>query len=219
MPSSLAKEIDHVDTHYAALVAASPFCAIASAGPGGLDVSPRGDGPGSVAVADSKTLLLPDRRGNNRADTLKNIVADPRVALLFLIPGVGEALRVNGTARISIDPDLCRRFAMDGKHARSCAPICGTRPNMSRAPPCPAPARFWKRSRAAPSTPKPTMPSCPSACRASFTEGPRAQRCAAHGPGLRMRQATAPRRPPARPTDRHVRARLQARREPSRTQG
>ncbi len=119
MPSSLAKEIDHVDAHYAALVAASPFCAIASAGPDGLDVSPRGDGPGFVAVADSKTLLLPDRRGNNRADTLKNIVADPRVALLFLIPGVGETLRVNGTARISIDPDLCRRFAMDGKPARS----------------------------------------------------------------------------------------------------
>lgn len=119
MPSSIAKEIDHVDAHYAALVAASPFCAIASAGPGGLDVSPRGDGPGFVAVADSKTLLLPDRRGNNRADTLKNIVADPRVALLFLIPGVGETLRVNGTARISIDPDLCRRFAMDGKPARS----------------------------------------------------------------------------------------------------
>ena len=119
MPSSLAKEIDHIDAHYAALVAASPFCAIASAGPGGLDVSPRGDGPGFVAVADSKTLLLPDRRGNNRADTLKNIVADPRVALLFLIPGVGETLRVNGTARISIDPDLCRRFAMDGKPARS----------------------------------------------------------------------------------------------------
>jgi uncharacterized protein len=119
MFSSLAKEIDHVDAHYAALVAASPFCAIASAGPGGLDVSPRGDGPGFVAVADPKTLLLPDRRGNNRADTLKNILADPRVALLFLIPGVGETLRVNGTARISIDADLCRRFAMDGKPARS----------------------------------------------------------------------------------------------------
>jgi uncharacterized protein len=119
MLSSLAKEIDHVDAHYAALVAASPFCTIASAGPGGLDVSPRGDGPGFVAVADPKTLLLPDRRGNNRADTLKNILADPRVALLFLIPGVGETLRVNGTARISIDADLCRRFAMDGKPARS----------------------------------------------------------------------------------------------------
>lgn len=119
MPASLAKEIDHVDAHYAALIAASPFCAIASSGPGGLDVSPRGDGPGFVAVADPKTLLLPDRRGNNRADTLKNIVADPRVALLFLVPGVGETLRVNGTARISIDADLCRRFAMDGKPARS----------------------------------------------------------------------------------------------------
>ncbi|MDT4843475.1 pyridoxamine 5'-phosphate oxidase, FMN-binding family [compost metagenome] len=92
---------------------------LATTGPGGLDASPRGDAPGFVAVQDDKTLLLPERRGNNRIDSLRNIVADPRVALLFLIPGVGETLRVNGRARISAAPALLARFAVEGR-----APQC-----------------------------------------------------------------------------------------------
>jgi hypothetical protein len=118
-PRSILKEIDALDANYAAMVAASPFCVLATNGPGGLDCSPRGDAPGFVRVADSKTLMLPDRRGNNRLDSLKNIIADPRVGLLFLIPGVGETLRVNGRATLSIAPDLLDSFAMQGKRPTS----------------------------------------------------------------------------------------------------
>jgi PPOX class probable FMN-dependent enzyme len=112
--ASLRKEVDHLHPVYQRMVAASPFALLATAGPGGLDVSPRGDAPGFVAVQDERTLLVPERRGNNRIDSLRNIVHDPRVALLFLIPGVGETLRVNGTARISVEPALLERFAVQG---------------------------------------------------------------------------------------------------------
>jgi len=117
--ASLKKEVDHVHPHYRAFIEAAPFAVLATSGPGGLDASPRGDPAGFVVVEDEKTLLLPDRRGNNRVDSLQNVLADPRVALLFLIPGVGETLRVNGTARISVDPVLLARFEMDGKLPRS----------------------------------------------------------------------------------------------------
>ncbi|MBB4001948.1 MAG: pyridoxamine 5'-phosphate oxidase family protein [Aurantimonas endophytica] len=116
---SLMKEIDHLSPHYRAFVEHAPFVLVASAGPGGLDCSPRGDAPGFVTVADERTLLLPDRRGNNRVDTLRNVVEDPRVALLFLVPGVGETLRVNGTAEIDVDPELLASFAVQGKAPRS----------------------------------------------------------------------------------------------------
>jgi PPOX class probable FMN-dependent enzyme len=108
---AIAKEIAYIHPHYRAMIEASPFMVLATSGPEGLDCSPRGDPPGSfVQVLDEKTLLIPDRRGNNRIDSLRNIVRDPRVALLFLIPGVGETLRVNGTAAISVAPELIGRF-------------------------------------------------------------------------------------------------------------
>ncbi|MGJ7524126.1 pyridoxamine 5'-phosphate oxidase family protein [Variovorax sp. GB1P17] len=113
--ASLKKEVPYLHPSYQALIAASPFAVLATLGADGLDASPRGDPPGFVAVQDEKTLLLPERRGNNRIDSLRNIVADPRVALLFLIPGVGETLRVNGKARITTEPALMARFAMEGK--------------------------------------------------------------------------------------------------------
>ena len=116
---SIAKEIDHVSAHYRAFIEAAPFFALATSGPEGLDCSPRGDAPGFVRVADEKTLLIPDRRGNNRLDSLRNIVRDPRVALMFLIPGVGETIRVIGHAAISTDPDLTASFVVNGK-----APTC-----------------------------------------------------------------------------------------------
>src|ERR1700730_16139394 len=103
---AIAKEIDHVHPHYRAMIEAAPFMVMATSGPDGLDVSPRGDPPGFVVVEDEKTLLIPDRRGNNRADSLNNLVADPRIALLFLITGVGETMRVNGRAEISVYPVL-----------------------------------------------------------------------------------------------------------------
>ncbi|WP_404288426.1 pyridoxamine 5'-phosphate oxidase family protein [Microvirga sp. RSM25] len=116
---SLLKETDRVVPEYHAFIEAAPFVALATRGPEGLDCSPRGDGPGFVRVRDEKTLLLPDRRGNNRIDSLRNIVRDPSVALLFLIPGIGETLRVNGHATISIDPDLLESFAIDRKAPKS----------------------------------------------------------------------------------------------------
>ena len=117
--TSVRKETDHLHPHYRALIEASPFVAVASAGPEGLDVSPRGDAPGFVVAPDAHTLWLPDRRGNNRTDTLRNVLRDPRVALLFLVPGVGETLRVNGRAHISIAPELLARFEVDGHLPRS----------------------------------------------------------------------------------------------------
>jgi uncharacterized protein len=116
---AIAKEVDFVHPHYAAMIAASPFMVLATSGPGGMDASPRGDPAGFVHVVDEKTLLIPDRRGNNRADSLRNIIRDPRVALLFLIPGVGETLRVNGTAVISTDPALIERFPFRGTLPRT----------------------------------------------------------------------------------------------------
>ncbi len=116
---AVVKEIDHVNADYRAFIDAAPFCAIATSGSGGLDCTPRGDPPGFVRVADEKTLLIPDRRGNNRIDSLRNLIADPRIALLFLIPGCGETIRVNGRAVISTDPALCESFVFAGKTPRT----------------------------------------------------------------------------------------------------
>ena len=117
--AAVEKELDYIHPHYRRLIEASPFVVLATAGPDGLDTSPRGDPKGFVAVEDEKTVLIPDRRGNNRIDSLRNIITDSRVALLFLIPGVGETLRVNGRAIISTAPALLERFAMDGRLPRS----------------------------------------------------------------------------------------------------
>jgi len=116
--ASIQKEVPYVHPAYRAMIEAAPFAVLATTGPGGLDASPRGDPAGFVQLLDDKTLLLPERRGNNRADSLRNIVADPRVALLFLIPGVGETLRVNGRARISVAPELLARFVVQGQPPR-----------------------------------------------------------------------------------------------------
>jgi PPOX class probable FMN-dependent enzyme len=117
--ASVEKEVSYIHPHYRKMIEASPLVVLATSGPGGLDTSPRGDPAGFVLVEDEKTLLIPDRRGNNRADSLRNIIADPRVALLFLIPGVGETLRVNGRALICTAPQLLERLSMDGKLPRS----------------------------------------------------------------------------------------------------
>lgn len=117
--ASIVKEVDWITPHYRAYIDAAPFATLATSGPEGLDCSPRGDVAGFVRVHDDKTLMLPDRRGNNRIDSLRNIVRDPRVALLFIIPGIGNTLRVNGKAHLSVDPDLLASFAIDGKAPRS----------------------------------------------------------------------------------------------------
>jgi PPOX class probable FMN-dependent enzyme len=117
--ASLVKELDHIIPEYAAFIDASPFAALATSGPEGLDCSPRGDLAGFVRIDNPRRLLMPDRRGNNRADSLKNIIRNPSVALLFLVPGSGTTLRVNGRGRISVDAALCASFSVEGKPARS----------------------------------------------------------------------------------------------------
>lgn len=117
--TSLVKEVPEIIPQYRAFIEKSPFCTLATVGPEGLDCSPRGDVPGFVRVHDNRTLLMPDRRGNNRADSLKNIIRDPRIALCFLIPGSRTTLRVNGEARLSIEAELKASFAENGREPRS----------------------------------------------------------------------------------------------------
>ena len=118
-PRSISKELDHITPNYQRFIERSPFVVVASVGEDGLDCSPRGDPAGFVRVRDQRTVLIPDRRGNNRVDTLSNLVRDPRISLLFLIPGAGETVRINGRATISTDPTLCESFAMNDKLPRS----------------------------------------------------------------------------------------------------
>ena len=117
--ASTVKVADHVTPLYRIFIEKAPFAALATIGPEGIDCSPRGDLPGFVRIHDPKTLMLPDRRGNNRVDSLRNIVRDPRVGLLFLIPGSGSTLRVNGRAHLSADPDLLASFKVEAKAPRT----------------------------------------------------------------------------------------------------
>ncbi|ANH74444.1 pyridoxamine 5'-phosphate oxidase, FMN-binding family protein [Ralstonia insidiosa] len=118
-PRSVLKEIDHLNADYRAFVEASPFIVLSSVGEQGTDASPKGDAPGFVRILDERTLVIPDRPGNNRIDNLRNIVEDGRVSVLFIVPGAGETLRVNGTATISTDPELLAASAVQGKLPRS----------------------------------------------------------------------------------------------------
>ncbi|MBV7427854.1 pyridoxamine 5'-phosphate oxidase family protein [Acidovorax sp. sif1233] len=164
--ASVHKEVPRVHPAYRAMIEASPFAVLATTGPGGLDASPRGDPPGFVQLQDDTTLLLPERRGNNRADSLRNILADPRVALLFLIPGVGETLRVNGRARISVAPDLLARFVVNGQPPK-CVVVVDVETVFFQC------ARALQRSRlwdaVPPGTPRPVP--TPGAILASLTHG------------------------------------------------
>ena len=113
---SQQKVLGHLDQHCRRFIALSPFCVLSTAGAGGrVDVSPRGDVPGFVAVPDDRTLLIPDRPGNNQIDSLRNVVAQPHVGLLFLVPGMNETLRVKGTAEIVTDGDLLATLSVKGR--------------------------------------------------------------------------------------------------------
>lgn len=117
--TSTVKVTSTITPDYRAYIEASPFLTLATCGPEGLDCSPRGDTRGVVRVLDDKTLHLPDRRGNNRVDSLRNIIRDPRVAMLFLLPGSGSTLRVNGRAKVSVDVELLESFKVDRSAPRS----------------------------------------------------------------------------------------------------
>ncbi len=116
---ALWKEINFLSPHYIAFIEASPFALLSTQGEKGIDCSPRGDPAGFTRVVDNKHLLIPDRRGNNRLDSMRNIVVNNQVGLLFLIPGIGETIRVSGTAEILIEPELCESFSINGKAATS----------------------------------------------------------------------------------------------------
>jgi uncharacterized protein len=115
VPLAITKELDHLTAHYRRFIEVSPFVVIATTGDEGLDCSPRGDPNGFVRIVDDRTVMIPDRRGNNRLDTLRNIVRDPRIALLFLLPGINDTLRINGRAVLSTNDELCASFAMGDK--------------------------------------------------------------------------------------------------------
>lgn len=153
--ASVKKEVPYVHATYRAMIEASPFAVLATAGPGGLDVSPRGDPPGFVHVRDERTLLLPERRGNNRIDSLKNILTDPRVALLFLIPGHGETLRVSGRACISVDPDLLQEFEMEGKSPK-CVLIISVESVFFQCARAIHRSKLWKAASQSPAHPVPS---------------------------------------------------------------
>ncbi len=116
---ALWKEIDYISDQYRQLIEASPFLVLATHGEKGVDCSPRGDPAGFVRVVSPKQIMIPDRRGNNRLDSLRNIILNPDIGLIFLIPGVGETLRVSGKAEIMIDVELCNSFEIQGKPATS----------------------------------------------------------------------------------------------------
>jgi len=161
---SLRKEIDHLHPLYRRMIEASPFVVVATSGPDGLDASPRGDPAGFVVVEDDRTLLLPERRGNNRVDSLRNLVEDPRIALLFLIPGAGEMLRVNGRARLTTDPVLLERLAMDGRPPR-CVTVVHVERVYFQCARAVQRAGLWR-----PATPPPSVPS-PGAILQALSDG------------------------------------------------
>jgi PPOX class probable FMN-dependent enzyme len=115
VPAAKLKVLDRISEHYGQFIAAAPFVLLATSGPEGLDCSPRGDPKGFVRIHDAKTLMIPDRRGNNRVDSLRNIVREARLALLFMIPAIGETMRVNGDAHLSVNLALRESFAMEDK--------------------------------------------------------------------------------------------------------
>jgi len=117
--ASLVKEIDHLSPAYRQIVEQARFCALTTAGPEGLDCSPRGDDGPVVRIKDDRTLLMPDRRGNNRIDSLCNIIRDPRVSLMFMVPGWNNVLRVNAKAALSVDAELLASFEKEGQTPRS----------------------------------------------------------------------------------------------------
>jgi len=124
---ALKKDLDHVDAHARAFIGRSPFLVLSTADADGWpDASPRGDAPGFVAVEDQHTLLVPDRPGNNRVDSFNNVIVNPKVGMLFLIPGHPHSLRVNGTARLLTDGALCKRFCVHNKPARCVLEVTAT---------------------------------------------------------------------------------------------
>jgi len=165
--AAVIKEIDHISDHYRTFIDNSPFVILATVGPEGLDCTPRGDPAGFVRVVDRKTVMIPDRRGNNRVDALRNIVRDPRCSLLFLVPGIGRTLRINGTAKISVDPELLASFPFDGKLPRSVLIITADTV-YTQCPKALVRSHLWDASRHLPESAIPSSGEMMQALKAGF---------------------------------------------------
>ena len=187
---SIRKVTLNLTRAYRSMIEASPFVAVATCGVDGLDCSPRGDSAGFVRVADERTLLLPERRGNNRIDSLRNLVADPRIALLFMVPGMQETLRVNGRAVVSRNPELCESFAVkenarglsllfasraftSNAVAQFYAVSYGTRRYFATRPTCRRRVQCSQRRPQAKKGGRRTTPLCRNECKRRSTESPR----------------------------------------------
>ena len=154
-PAVIAKVTDRVTPPGRAFIAASPFLILATASERGIDCSPKGDAPGFVQVADERTLLIPDRPGNNRIDGMKNLLASPKVGIIFMVPGADVTYRVNGTARISVDPALLERCAANGKKPRAVL-VVTVEEAFSHCPKAFVRARLWARGAEGPPAEAPT---------------------------------------------------------------
>jgi PPOX class probable FMN-dependent enzyme len=159
VPAAIIKELPVISEDYRLFIEASPFVVLATAGPDGLDCSPRGDAAGFVRVLDERTLLIPDRRGNNRVDSLRNIVRDPRVGLLFLIPGIGETLRVNGRAVLRTDEGLRRSFAAgeQGDKLPACVIVVTVDAVYTQCPKALVRSKLWDPATQIPRSALPTV--------------------------------------------------------------
>ena len=170
VPTSVLKEVPHVLEPHRRFIEASPFVVLATSGPEGLDCSPRGDPAGFVRVVDDTTVMIPDRRGNNRVDSLRNIVRDPRVALLFLVPGIGITLRINGRAELLLDEDLRRSFAM-GDKVPTCVISVTVETIYQQCPKAIIRSKLWDPDSRVPASAVPTVGEIMEAIDATF-DGP-----------------------------------------------
>jgi PPOX class probable FMN-dependent enzyme len=150
------KDIGRIDAHLSRFIALSPICLVSTADAAGKqDVTPRGDPPGSFKVIDEKTVAIADRPGNNRLDTLKNILENPEIALIFLLPGVAETVRLAGTAKLSVDPELLEAMAVQGKTPK-CAIVVTVRQAYLHCAKALIRSKLWSPDYA---VPKSTFPS------------------------------------------------------------
>jgi PPOX class probable FMN-dependent enzyme len=156
VPTSIIKELDRISDDHRRFIEAAPFVIVATSGPEGLDCSPRGDPAGFVRVVDDKTLLIPDRRGNNRVDSLRNLVRDPRIALLFLIPGIGETLRAKGRAVLSSDVELRQSFVI-GSKVPACVIVITVESVYTQCPKAILRSKLWDPDTQIPRSALPTI--------------------------------------------------------------
>lgn len=146
MSRAVGKVLTRLDTHCRAIIARATFCVVGTHGPNGADVSPRGDPPGFVRVLDDRHVLLPDRIGNNRFDTMDNLFVNPNIAMLFLVPGMSETLRINGTGRVTDDEALLAPSAVQGR-APKVGIVIAVREAFLHCAKAPNRAGLWDPSR------------------------------------------------------------------------